>query len=102
MTARVSDAFLVEEADIDRELLDQYQYAEPSIIPGLWELLREPNENESVPIPGTRGGMTLPGDHNVHDLEKLIEAMTVFTRDELRDLEVVAIDVLTGAYAEEL
>ena len=27
--------------------------------------------------------------------------MTVFTRDELRDL-IVAIDVLTGAYAEEL
>ena len=27
--------------------------------------------------------------------------MTVFTRDELRDL-ITAIDVLTGAYAEEL
>ena len=62
---------VVEEADIDQKLLDQYQYAKPSFMPGLWELLREPNEDEGVPIPGTKG-MTLPGDHRIHDLEKLI------------------------------
>ena len=61
-----------EEEDIDQELLDQYQYAKPCLLgPGIWELLREPNEDEGVPIPGTKG-MTLPGDHNIHDLEKLI------------------------------
>ena len=76
LPAPPSDVFgyrvaLFEETDIDQELLDQYQYAKPSFMPGLWELLREPNENEGVPIPGTRG-MTLPGDHSVHDLESLI------------------------------
>tara|TARA_A200000159_G_scaffold68719_2_gene63651 strand:+ start:4274 stop:4516 length:243 start_codon:yes stop_codon:yes gene_type:complete len=62
---------LFEEADIDQELLNQYQYAKPSFMPGLWELFRPPNDNEGVPIPGTKG-MTLPGDHTVHDLEKLV------------------------------
>ena len=62
---------VVEEADIDQELLSHYQYAAPTSIPGVWELLREPNDDEGVPIPGTKG-MTLPGDHTVHDLEKLV------------------------------
>lgn len=63
---------IVEEADICQELLDNYQYAKRSDFgPGLWELYRPPNEEEGVPIPGTKG-MTLPGDHSIHDLEKLI------------------------------
>ena len=62
----------VEEDDIDQELLDKYKYAQPSdFMPGLWELFRPPNEDEGVPIPGTRG-MTLPGDHHCYDIEKLI------------------------------
>ena len=63
---------IVEEADIDQELLDRFQFAKPCEIgTGIWELYRPPNEDEGVPIPGTRG-MTLPGDHRIHDLEKLI------------------------------
>ena len=62
---------LFEEQDIDQELLNRYQYAKPSGLPGLWSLYRPPNENEGVPIPGTKG-MTLPGDHTVYDLKKML------------------------------
>ena len=63
------------ESDIDQAFLDRYQYAEPcpTLGAGLWTLYRHPNETEGVPIPGTQG-MTLPGDHNIYDLNKRVQA----------------------------
>ena len=66
-------ATMKHESEIDQAMLDQYQYAEPCPLgTGFWTLYRHPNETEGVPIPGTRG-MTLPGDHNVYDLDKRVQ-----------------------------
>lgn len=61
------------ESDIDQAMLDQYQYAKPCPLgPRLWSLFRPPNAQEGVPIPGTKG-MTLPGDHNIYELNKRVQ-----------------------------
>ena len=70
-------AVIASEEEIDQELLDRYEFAEKCPPMGVgtdevwWSLYRRPRADEGVPIPGTKG-MTLPGDHQKHDLEKLL------------------------------